>query len=74
MSNIEYRETITKRLLDYSKGNCHMNLTQIADFLGINRETAHNMMCDVPCWTNGRDKRYLVDEIAEKMVKSRKAS
>lgn len=74
MSNIEYKEILIKRMLEFSKGNCHMNLKQIAEFFDINRETAHNMMCGTACWKNGREKRYLVDEIAELVANSRKAS
>lgn len=44
-----------------------ITITQLADYLGVDRHTASQMLRGVPHWKVGNAKRYTVDDVAEEL-------
>lgn len=66
------RRTICRRLHSiYGKG--FVNISQVAEFLGVGRETASKMLKDLDFLRIGKGnaKSYLIDDVADMILRNR---
>lgn len=57
------KRQIADRLRRYGE---FVNVNQVAEFCGIHRGTAStSVLGGLPCWLNGREKKYFVEDVAE---------
>lgn len=47
------------------------NLSQIAKYLGKSRDYAQSLMCGCECLQDGKSKKYLATDVAERILASR---
>lgn len=58
------RQTVIRRLEKYADGAGFMNLVQIAAATGKSRNRILTMMAGTGYWKDGRQKKYVVDDVA----------
>lgn len=64
MTTKEYIETLVKNMKAYCKDSSYINMGQFADFMGISRDYARIMLYKTPFVKVGREKKYLIEEVA----------
>lgn len=63
----EYIELIADGLKAFANDKMSINITQLSTALGISRETATSLVVDLKYLPNGREKLYLLRDVAEKI-------
>ena len=54
-------------LTEYTAGTMFINTSQLAKALGVARETAAQMVYNLRYLPNGREKLYLIKEVAQRL-------
>lgn len=69
-SKEEHINLLTTNLKESIDNKIYINISQIAKALGVSRETAAVLVFELKYFPNGREKLYLVNDVAEKLYNS----
>lgn len=61
------KTSIKKQLETFAKGKIFLNVAETARALGMGKESARNLLCGLDYIASGREKRYLIDDIAQRI-------
>ena len=61
-------KTDIKRQLEAATGKSFLNISEIARCLGSGRDYASELVTGLGCLKSGREKRYLISDVAERIA------
>lgn len=67
MSKTQYVSELQEQLRDYAKGKVYINISQIANAMGVARETAAQLVFHLRYLPNGREKLFFINDVALKI-------
>ena len=61
-------KTDIKRQLEAATGKSFLNISEIARCLGMGRDSTRELLAGLGCLKSGREKRYLVSDVAGRIA------
>lgn len=64
------KQDIARDMKSSFKGQAFLNVSELSQYLGWNREKVRRVLKDVECFIDGKERRFFVNDVAKRLCES----